>query len=274
MNTNPILSNPLFLDGIVAAVLLAAALVKASKGLYKSLMPLVVTIAAVVCAFFLSSALSTPVTDAVYPLVEDSVLSAIDLDELPDLSLDELAELPEELADKVFEALPPEIAPLLSRLGLDVKTFLSEAVETVRSTDAVQKLLTDEQLDKLESVGVEIKSAAGTVTDAVKQTVDTDAVVYSAIFSLTYRLTHLFVRFLLWCILCIALLVVFTIISNALGLTFKLPVIGWVDKLGGAVLGLVECGLVLFVLGWLLSFFGVPTLHEMSEGTRLCALFF
>jgi hypothetical protein len=67
---------------------------------------------------------------------------------------------------------------------------------------------------------------------------------------------------------------VFTIIVNTLGLAFKLPVIGWVDKLGGAALGIVECGVALFIAGWLLSFIGFTALHDMAEGTIIFSLFF
>ena len=100
------------------------------------------------------------------------------------------------------------------------------------------------------------------------------AVLFSTVFSLTHRLTSIAVHFLLWCFFCTLFLAVFTIIVNTFGLAFKLPVIGWVDKLGGAALGAVECGVVLFILGWFANLIGFTVLHDMGSGTVIYSLFF
>ena len=82
---------PWMLDAMVGAILLACACVKGAKGLYKSLMPLVITVTAAVCALFLSAALTGPVTDVVYPTVENRVISAIHLDKIPEEAMEEFA---------------------------------------------------------------------------------------------------------------------------------------------------------------------------------------
>ena len=134
--------------------------------------------------------------------------------------------------------------------------------------------LTPEQMDKLRELGVELKSAAGDVLDATGSALDVEAVLFSTVFSLTRRLTSMAVHFLLWCFFCTLFLAVFTIIVNTFGLAFKLPVIGWVDKLGGAALGAVECGVVLFILGWFANLIGFTVLHDMGSGTVIYSLFF
>jgi uncharacterized membrane protein required for colicin V production len=274
---NDVVLSPWILDAMIGAILLACACVKGAKGLYKSLMPLAITITAAVCALLLSATLTGPVTDMVYPMVETHVISAIHLDKIPEETLEEFASYaaaPEKLVEQVTEMLPKGMLSTLSRLGVDVQEFLKENWEIAKNSETVQEYISPEQMEKLRDLGVEFKSAAGEVLDSTGAALDVEAVLFSTVFSLTRRLTSIAVHFLLWCIFCTLFLAVFTIIVNTLGLTFKLPVIGWVDKLGGAVLGVVECGVGMFILGWLLSFIGFTALHDMGEGTIIFSLFF
>ena len=276
MNT-AIAFAPWMLDAMIGAIVLACACVKGAKGLYKSLMPLAITVAAAVCAMFLSAALTGAVTDMVYPVVETRVISAIHLDKIPEQTLEEFASYaaaPEKLADKVTEMLPEKMLPTLSRLGVDVKEFLLENWEKAKNSETVQEYISPEQMDKLRELGIEFKSAAGDMLDATDSALDVEPVLFSTVFSLTHRLTSIAVHFLLWCFFCTLFLAVFTIIVNTFGLAFKLPVIGWVDKLGGAALGAVECGVVLFILGWFANLIGFTVLHAMGSGTVIYSLFF
>ena len=276
MNT-AIAFAPWMLDAMIGAIVLACACVKGAKGLYKSLMPLAITVAAAVCAMFLSAALTGAVTDMVYPVVETRVISAIHLDKIPEQTLEEFASYaaaPEKLADKVTEMLPEKMLPTLSRLGVDVKEFLLENWEKAKNSETVQEYISPEQMEKLRELGVEFKSAAGDMLDATDSALDVEAVLFSTVFSLTHRLTSIAVHFLLWCFFCTLFLAVFTIIVNTFGLAFKLPVIGWVDKLGGAALGAVECGVALFILGWFANLIGFTVLHDMGSGTVIYSLFF
>lgn len=275
--TNAVVFSPLILDVLTGSILLACACIKGAKGLYKSLMPLVITVASGVCALFLSAMLTGAVTDMVYPVVETRVISAIHLDKIPEETLEEFASYaaaPKKLLDQVTEMLPDGTIPLLSRLGVDVKEFLSENWTTAKNSETVQDYITPEQIEKLHAVGIELKSSTEDMLNATSSALDVEAVLFSTMFSLTHRLTSMAVHFLLWCIFCTLFLAVFTIISNTLGLTFNLPVIGWVDKLGGAALGAIECGILLFVVGWLAKLINFTVLHEMGAGTMLYTLFF
>lgn len=277
MNQSIVASAPWLLDVLIGAILLACACVKGAKGIYKSLMPLVVTIAAVICATFTSALLTEPVTEVVYPTVEDVVIPAIQLDKLPEDVLENFAYLvteKEQLTQLADEFVSEDVQNTLARLGLDLKDFLIQAWEKAEVSERIQDYLSEEQIEKLKEIGVELKTAADTALDATQSALDSEAVFFSAIFSLTYRLTSIAVHFFLWCIFCVLFLVVFTIIKNALGLTFKLPVIGWVDKLGGAILGAVLCGIVLYALGWILNLIGFTALHDLGAGTKLFSLFF
>ena len=154
---NAIVFSPWVLDAMIGAILLACACAKGFKGLYKSLMPLVITLASAVCALFLSAALTGAVTDMVYPVVESRVVSAIHLDKIPEETLEEFASYaaaPEKLVEQVTGMLPEKMLPTLSRLGVDVKEFLSENWEKAKNSKTVQDYITPEQMEKLRELGV------------------------------------------------------------------------------------------------------------------------
>lgn len=270
-------SYPWMLDLIVGVILLAFACIKGAKGIYKSLMPLAVVVASVICATFLSAVLTEPVTKQVYPIAEDKLISALKIDKLPQEDLEKFADLvtkPGMLADAVEEMLPQELLPLLSKLGVDVREFAQQTLEKTKDSFDIHDYLSQEQIEKLKELGVEVKTAAETAVGSTQSALSVEGAFFSTVFSLMYRLTAIAVHFFLWGIFCVLFLALLTIIKNALGLAFNLPVIGWVDKLGGAVLGVVECGVILFVVGWLARLIGFTALHELSEGTILFALFF
>ena len=272
-----IVLSPWILDAMIGAIILAWACVKGVKGLYKCLMPLAITVAAVICALLLSATLTGAVTDMVYPTVENRVISAIHLDKIPEDTLEEFASYaaaPEKLVDQVTEMLPKGMLPALSRLGVDLQEFLSENWEIAKNSETVNEYLTPTQMEKLRELGIEFKTAAEDVLDSTDHALDVESVLFSTVFSLTHRLTSIAVHFLLWCFFCTLFLAVFTIIVHTFGFAFDLPIIGWVDKLGGAALGAVECGIVLFVIGWLAKLIGLSILHDMGSGTILYALFF
>lgn len=278
------------LDLIVVIILLAGACVKAVKGLYASLMPLVITILSFVLAMFASSVLTESVTQMVYPVVEDKVIEAIHLDEIP---AEDLAAFtnhitdPEALIEDVKKLLPERTLPMMSYFQDDLVEFLIENYEIIKeeSKDTLETevygYLTEEQIKKLEELGVdlkvkgiELKDAADTVLSTTKMAMNAEAALFSVVFPVTYRLTALFVHGFLWCVFSVLFIASLTTIKNVTGLAFKLPVIGWVDKLGGAVIGAIQYGIILFLIGWLLRMFGFMTLHELGQGSILFSKFF
>ena len=101
-----LVSYPWMLDLLVGVILLACACIKGVKGIYKSLMPLAVIVASVICATFLSAILTEPVTEMVYPIAEDKLISALKIDKLPQEDLQQFANLvtnPDTLAKKIEE---------------------------------------------------------------------------------------------------------------------------------------------------------------------------
>ena len=105
------MDNALIIDLVLAAVLAVFALLGARKGLIRSLMALVSVVVALIGATLLTAMFVEPVTDLVYPKVEERVLEQFERDipsdalaaEDGDLSAGGL--LPEELSEALGEAL-------------------------------------------------------------------------------------------------------------------------------------------------------------------------
>jgi hypothetical protein len=277
MMREAITSSAWLLDVMVGAIILACACVRGTKGIYKSLMPLAAIAAAAICATFSSAVLTEPVTEALYPVVEEKLLPALHLDEIPKAALERFSYRvtePEQLHEMADEIVSEDTQKILVMLNVDLKHFLQDAWEQAEVAEKVQDYLSDDQIEKLENLGIDIKVAANTAIDATKSALNAEAVFFSAIFSLMYRLVSIGIHYFLWCLFCVLFLVVFTIIKDTFGLAFKLPVIGWVDKAGGAILGIVIGCAVLYVIGWILKFVGWTALHDLGEGTKLFSLFF
>ena len=278
------------LDLIIVILLLTGACIKAVKGLYSSLMPLVITLLSFVLALFCSAVLTESVTQKVYPIVEDKVIEAIHLDEIPAADLAAFTNHitnPEALIEDVKKLLPERTEPMLSYFEDDLVEFLVENYELIKEESKetleteVYGYLTEDQIKKLEEMGVELKvkgielkDATDTILSTTKMAMNAEAILFSVVFPVTYRLTALFVHGILWCVFSVLFIASLTTIKNVTGLAFKLPVIGWVDKLGGAALGAIQYGIVLFVIGWLLRMFGFMTLHELGQGSILFSKFF
>ena len=110
------MDNALIIDLVLAAVLAVFALLGARKGLIRSLMALVSVVVALIGATLLTAMFVEPVTDLVYPKVEERVLEQFERDipsdalaaEDGDLSAGGL--LPDELSDLLGEALDSDDA--------------------------------------------------------------------------------------------------------------------------------------------------------------------
>ena len=69
------MDNAFVIDGIIAVVLLAGALIGWKRGLFKSLMGLAVVVLALIGSVVVADMLTEPITDFVAPKVEDAVVS-------------------------------------------------------------------------------------------------------------------------------------------------------------------------------------------------------
>ena len=148
------MESALVMDLAVGAVLMFSAVVKGAKGLYKYIMPLFVTVAAIIGALILSRMLTPVVTEVVYPKVEDRVIEKMQEKQTElqqDMLLSGEADV---LGGKVKEFLPESLLKLGEKLG-QLDEVVSELTEKVG--EGASGILSDAQKDKLDSIGAEVR---------------------------------------------------------------------------------------------------------------------
>src|SRR5699024_6934825 len=69
------------------------------------------------------------------------------------------------------------------------------------------------------------------------------------------------------------ILLAWRLLSRALDLVARLPGLHFLNKTGGALFGLVQGCIILFVAAWLLQFFGQVLPRELVEQTVLLKFF-
>ncbi|MBQ9459443.1 MAG: CvpA family protein [Oscillospiraceae bacterium] len=219
------MDNASVVDGVIAVVLIAGALIGAKRGLIKSLTGVVVVIVALVVSAKLAAVLTEPVTDAVAPKIEDSLVESFS-DALERGKADDAGH------DRLME--------LLERYGVGEETART-LLEPLRSGAE-------------EMAETAREKAAEAFRDAVSASVR--AVVHAAVHALLLLVLYVIVRIVLW------------LAMRALDLVFELPGLSTLNGVGGALFGLLEAALLLFLavrighgLGW-----SVITEHEDSAG--------
>lgn len=298
------MNSPLAIDLIVAVFFVAAACAGLVKGFYKKIMPFAVVTLGLLGALILSAALTTPVTETIYPkLVEAYVKDG-------GQGLDIMA-LTQEAGERLSPLVPRKLLRDLDEaeksgvLGDAVTEIFSDAADNGLGdavNDALSQAVDSKAGEKIrdvgEKVGVVNETAGGAITDAVDAV--KDGAVGDAIDSAldvassgavgtavndtvrTARIefvkamaqrTAAYVHLVLLCISWVGLMAALTIIKNTFGLATKLPVVKQVDKVGGAVLGLVECALIFWCLAWLDKISGFGWLARQAQGTVFLRLF-
>jgi len=228
------MNTALVLDIIFAAALILSVLIGAKRGLFKSLMSLVVIIAALIGASFFANMFTEPVTDFVMPKVEQKVEAWLDIPEgMGSNLLNGVLSSNSNTSDKASQILEK-----LERFGAG-SAFLDSVQEaTDKATDTVEDAVTD---------------AATAAARAVVKTI-----VHAALFLAFYL------------ILSIVLKLVAKLLDAALD---KIPVVNKVNSIGGAAIGLVECVLMLFVICYLAPRLGVKVYSENVDQTFIVSFF-
>ena len=213
--------NYLLFDLAIVVILLVFALWGRHRGLILSVFSLVALLVAIVGGFVISKHLAPTVTEWVYPMVEETVVSAVQ-SALPEESEDTTQTDSSEEMGQFFENLSPEaIQEYLGSTGIE----LPEAVQTFLSN------LDEEDLaDLADSSSVEELAAS-----AAKKAVET------------------VVRVLLFLLCFVLILILWHVLARALDLVSRLPGLNAMNKLGGFLFGALRGALFLFVVAWLLK---------------------
>ena len=298
------INDPKIIDLIAAAIFLAAACAGLVKGFYKQIMPLAVIVLSGLGAVALSASLTTPVTELIYPkivelvvhddgdgldwqaiardageqispLVPRKLLRDLDAAERAGVLGDTITEifsdaadngLGEAVNDALGSAAESEAAETLRGVGETVGNLSETAGEAISGAlDAARDGAVGGAIDSALDT-----AASGAVGDAVNDAV---SIARAEIEKAVAVRTAAYVHLILLCVLWALLMAVLSIVKNTLGIAAKLPVVKQVDKLGGAALGLVECALAFWCLGWLDRATGFGWLAQQAEGTVFLRLF-
>ena len=162
----------------------------------------------------------------------------------------------EALAPKVADFLEPRFAAAIEeRLDQEIadSTLLPDPGDEVQTDD----IPLTEILNILKDMGF-YQSAVDAVNDAV-------AVAASIAGTVAYMI--LFVVFF------VLILIGWTLLSHGLDLVARLPGLHFLNKTGGAILGLVKGCAILFLCAWVLRYLGKVVPEETVEQTHLLKFF-
>ena len=141
------MDNALIIDLVLAAVLAVFALLGARKGLIRSLMALVSVVVALIGATLLTAMFVEPVTDLVYPKVEERVLEQFERD----IPSDALAAEDGDLS--AGGLLPDELSDLLAEAALFLAFFLALMLLLRLLTHGLDRLFSLPVLAQLNGLG-------------------------------------------------------------------------------------------------------------------------
>ena len=226
------MDNALIVDGVLAVILLAGALIGAKRGLFKSLMGLVVIVAAFVGAVLLADMFTDPITDALAPGIVDSLTESF-------------SGVLEKKTEQSVQTERGKLADQLERYGV------------VGETAAKLLAPLEQNVEKL------TQSAKEQAVDAFRATLE------PAVRTLVRGAVHTELTLAL----CMLLLIVLKLLVRALNLVFDLPVLSTANALGGALLGLAETALLLFLAVDIAARFGAQAIVAHADDTLLLPLF-
>ena len=175
-------------------------------------------------------------------------------------------------ADLISDALAPRVAQAMEpRFAAAIEETLGQELEDrLAQSDAQVDGVLGDILSAIQGTSL-YQSISDAVHQAVEQGIDEvgetlGAVIAQAIALSVARMLLFFVSFVL-------LLAVWFLLSHALDLAFRLPVLSTLNGLGGAALGLLKGMVLLFVAGWLLNYFGGIVPPELVKQTRVLKFF-
>ena len=234
------MNNALIIDGVLLLVLIAGYCIGAKRGLFKSLMGFLVVIVALIGAMLIANALTEPVTNLVYPVMEAKITARLE----SEYSDERVNEALKDAAQNDVEAfldgkVSDEFRQVLERIGIKeeaIRTFLDDVLNSK-------------------------------VVSALRERAKESAA--AAVSAMAYAMIRAAVQAVLYLVLFVALLIVLKIFTRLFDHILDLPVLKTLNDVGGGILGLLEAALFIYLALWLAPRFGVTFLRENAESTYL-----
>ena len=228
------MTTPVIMDIIVAAVLVTFTIFGARRGLFRALAGLVAVIVALVGAGIIANTLSAPAAKLMTPLIQSHIEEKVD-DAVTEQSgqAPQVDGVPTDPMEEADEGTL-SVEDLLSLLGLD---------QDVRDS------LAQQAQEKVRDTGVSIAMA---VVESVAQ-----SMMYGILYIVSFTL-------LLWGL---------KLLIRATDLVLKMPGLHLANSLGGGAVGLIEAGLLVFLVIWVARRLGISFETDTVAATHLLRFF-
>ena len=235
--------SPLVIDIIVLAILALFAWMGAKKGLILTIFSLLALFVAFFGARYVTDHFHEPVADIIRPSIQlavDDMLSGM----IPDSGTID----------------PDSIDPDLLPEGVD-PDMIPEDMEIEVEYDPTGHITLQQILTFLDSMDEfpELRRLLRDAIEGEKIMVTTNAVdavvAYAAILA---------AKIILFALSFLLILLIWGLASRALDLTFKLPILSWINGVGGAIFGAIKGVAILLVVVWLGKTVGLLTPANMG----------
>ena len=226
------------IDCAIAAVLLGFVIWGAWRGLFRAVAGLLIAVLSLTGAMFAARELAPAVTELIRPVIQSAVTQRVDDALHGDPSAGEAAEKAEEAPQG--SAVPDGGQ---SRLQAD------QLLRLMGWDEGAAQALAEKAEDRIQQTGVSLAMA---VVDSVME-----SFVYMALLVISFIVLSLLLH----------------LAAKALDLAARLPGVSLINGLGGALAGLVQGGLVIFLAVWLLRCLHAAPGAELVEQTRVLRFF-
>lgn len=222
------------MDMIVAAVLVTFTIFGARRGLFRALAGLVAVIVALVGAGIIANTLAAPAAKLVTPLIQTHIEEKVG-----EAVTEQSGQAPQ------VDGVPTDS---MAEIGGDALS-IEDLLNLLGLDQDVRDSLAQQAQEKVQDTGVSIAMA---VVESVAQ-----SMIYGILYIVSFTL-------LLWGL---------KILIRATDLVLKLPGLHLANSLGGGAIGLIEAGLLVFLVIWVARRLGVSFETDAVAATHLLRFF-
>lgn len=232
----------LILDLAVLVVLALFAWRGAAKGFVLTLCGLLAVVVGFAGAFWISDRFSEPVGAFIQPYVQTQLENLLD--------------------DSLSQTTDPDSAPSSFSPGIPIPSANPEADPGTDTPVTEPSVSLDEMLNALRESEL-FSGLLGSVSDAIRD--GTLTVITSAAAAVAGFISCQLARVGLFLLSFVLILIVWWLLSHALDLAFRLPVLRTLNKTGGLILGLAKGLLLLLIACWALTTFNIVNADAVQQ---------